>query len=292
MVTIRTAAVRTPSPALAAAVFTVTLWASAFVGIRAAGRDFEPGSLALARLLVANLVLGTIVLARREGLPPARDVPRIAIAGALWFGAYMVLLNAAERRLDAGTAAIVVNTGPILIAVLAGVVLHEGFPRPLMAGCAIAFAGVVVIGQGIPRGDLAGVGLAVASAVAYATAVVLQKPVLQRSSSIQVMWLGSLVGAVVCLPFAGSLAGEIPHASPSALAWTLYLGVFPTALAFLTWGYALARTPAGRMGAMLYLVPPIVIALSWLFLSETPPLAALVGGAICAAGVVVSRRGS
>ena len=35
------------------------------------------------------------------------------------------------------------------------------------------------------------------------------------------------------------------------------------ALGFLTWGYALARTTAGRMGSMTYLVPPIAILLGW-----------------------------
>jgi drug/metabolite transporter (DMT)-like permease len=282
---------RAPSAALAAGLFTVCMWASAFVGIRAAGRDFQPGALALARMLIATTVLGLLALHRRDPLPPARDLPRIVLAGALWFGAYMIMLNTAERELDAGTAAIIVNTGPILIALLAGVVLHEGFPRPLVAGCGIAFAGVLVIGHGIPRGDLEGVLLALASAATYAAAVVAQKPALARTSAIQVMWIGSIAGAVVCLPFTASLAHELGSASAPDLAWTLYLGVFPTALAFVTWGYALARTTAGRMGATLYLVPPVAIVLGWVFLRETPPLIAVLGGAICLAGVMVSRRG-
>ena len=66
----------------------------------------------------------------------------------LWLGAYSVLLNAAERRIDAGTAAMLVNVGPILIALLAGLLLAEGFPRALFAGCAIAFVGVAVIALG------------------------------------------------------------------------------------------------------------------------------------------------
>jgi drug/metabolite transporter (DMT)-like permease len=283
---------RGPSRALAAALFTVGMWASAFVGIRAAGHDLQPGALALARMLIATIVLGLLALQRREPLPPARDLPRILLAGALWFGAYMILLNTAERELDAGTAAIIVNTGPILIAVLAGVVLHEGFPAPLVAGCAIAFVGVLVIGDGIPRGDVKGVLLALAAAAAYAAAVVAQKPALARTSAIQVMWLGSIAGVVVCLPYAASLGTGLDHIGAGNLAWTLYLGVFPTALAFVTWGYALARTTAGRMGAMLYLVPPIVIALGWLFLDETPPVVAILGGAICTSGVIVSRRRS
>ena len=132
-----------------AAGITVVLWASAFVGIRAAGEDLSAGPLTLGRVLVGAVVLGVLVAHRRDALPPRRDVPRLLIVGLLWFGAYNVLLNAAEQRIDAGTAAMLVNIGPVLIAVLAGIVLHEGFPRSLVVGCAIAFAGAIVIG--LPR---------------------------------------------------------------------------------------------------------------------------------------------
>ena len=76
---------------------------------------------------------------------PARVGAPLLLCGLLWFGAYNVALNSGERRVDAGTAAMLVNVGPILIAIVAGFVLHEGFPRALFAGCAVAFAGVVVI---------------------------------------------------------------------------------------------------------------------------------------------------
>src|SRR5829696_4114327 len=154
----------------AAAGITVVLWASAFVGIRAAGRDLSAGPLSLGRLLVGAAALGLLVAARRDR-PPRGDVGRLLACGLLWFGAYNVLLNAAEQRVDAGTAAMLVNVGPILIALLAGVALHEGFPRRLLTGCAIAFAGTIVIGLATSRGDVdAGVGaaLCVAAAAAYA----------------------------------------------------------------------------------------------------------------------------
>jgi len=46
--------------ALAAASVTVVLWASAFVAIRSGGRYFDPGALALGRLLAGSLVLGAV----------------------------------------------------------------------------------------------------------------------------------------------------------------------------------------------------------------------------------------
>jgi drug/metabolite transporter (DMT)-like permease len=52
----------------------------------------------------------------------------------------------------------------------------------------------------------------------------------------------------------------------------------------------LARSSAGRLGATTYLVPPVTIVLGWALLGETPPGLALVGGAVCLAGVYLSRR--
>src|SRR5579862_3876815 len=194
--------------ALGAALLTVTLWASAFVGIRSAGRHLSPGDLALGRLLVGAVALGAVVVVRREPLPSRRDLPAIAFCGVLWFGIYSVALNDAERRLDAGTASMLVNVGPILIALLAGLLLREGFPRGLVAGCAVAFAGVAVIGVATSHDGLTpswGAVLCLLAAAAYAGGVVTQKPVLARVSPIQMTWLACSAGAVACLPFAGSL---------------------------------------------------------------------------------------
>jgi drug/metabolite transporter (DMT)-like permease len=80
------------------------------------------------------------------------------------------------------------------------------------------------------------------------------------------------------------------HAPRSAVAWTVYLGIVPTAIGFTTWAYALKRTSAGKMGAFTYLVPPLAVLLGWLVLSEAPPALALAGGALCLAGVAVTRR--
>jgi drug/metabolite transporter (DMT)-like permease len=285
---------RADAPALAAAVVTVLLWASAFVAIRDAGEQLSAGPLSLGRLLVGSAALGLLVAARRDPLPPRADVPRLVLCGLLWFAAYNVVLNAAEQRVDAGTAAMLVNVGPVLIALLAGVLLREGFPRALLTGCAIAFAGAIVIGLATSERSLDagwGAALCLAAAAAYAGGVVAQKPLLERTSALQVTFLACLVGAIACLPYAPALLDDARRASAPALGWTIYLGVFPTAIGFTTWAYALRRTTAGRMGATTYLVPPVAVLMGWLFLSEAPPALALAGGAMCLAGVFVARGG-
>ena len=285
--------VRADAAALAAGVFTVTLWGSAFVGIRAAGASLSPGSLALGRLLVSCTLLGVVALSRRDPLPRPRDLAAIAAYGVLWLGLYSVALNTAEHTVDAGTSALLVNTGPIIVAILAGLFLHEGFPRRLFAGCAIAFAGTVMIGLATTHqrtGAALGIVLLIVAAVAYSSAVVIQKPVVARVPPFQVTFLGVVAATVACLPFAPGLVGDVSRSSPGAVAWVVYLGAFPTAIGFATWAFALRRTSAGRLGSLTYLAPVVAVLLSWILLRETPPWLALVGGALCLAGVYVARR--
>jgi drug/metabolite transporter (DMT)-like permease len=283
-------------PAMVAALVTVCFWASAFVGIRSAGTAFAPGALSLARLTVAATVLGVVMVIRREPLPSLDALRAVGLpllfCGLLWFGAYNIALNSGERRVDAGTAAMLVNVGPVLIAVLAGLFLREGFPRTLFIGLAVAFAGVVVIAVATSNraATTAGVLLCLAAAVAYAGGVVAQKVVLRRLSALQTIFSCCVIGVVACAPFGPQLVHELGAARGTAIGWLAYLGAFPTALGFMTWAFALGRTDAGRLAATTYLVPPISVLLGWLLLNETPASLAYLGGAVCLVGVGLSRQ--
>jgi drug/metabolite transporter (DMT)-like permease len=281
--------------ALGAALVTVVLWASAFVGIRAVADDLDPGPFALGRLLVASAALGVLMLVRRPALPPARrDWGLIAASGVVWFGLYFVVLNAGEQLVDAGTAAMLVNVGPILIALFAGVFLREGFPPRLLLGSGIAFAGTVIIAAatGIGSAQSAaplGVLLCLAAALAYASGVTIQKPAVARVPALTVTAFACWVGTIVTLPFAPGLVDAAGSADAETIGWVVYLGIFPTAIGFVTWAFALNRTSAGRLGSTTYLVSPIAIVMAWFLLGETPVPLALLGGALAIAGVVVAR---
>ncbi len=295
-------------PALAALI-TVVLWASAFVGIRALGDSFSPGAMAFLRLLAAVLPLTVIMLAvklRRRStadddrpatgrFPRGRALMLVIAYGVAWFAGYTILLNWAEQHLDAGTAALLVNLAPILVAVAAGLFFGEGFPRHLVIGMTIAFAGVVLIATGgsataDAHADWLGVLLGIAAAVLYAAGVLIQKSALRTVDALTATWLGALAGLVATLPFAPAAVSELAHADASAIAAVIYLGVGPTAIAFSTWAYALARTDAGAMAATTLVVPAIVILMSWALLDELPTGVGIVGGVLCIGGVAIARQ--
>lgn len=279
-------------PQLAVAV-TLLLWASAFVAIRHLAHDFSPGALSLGRIAIGAVAL-TLVSARRPWVRPNRqDLRAIVIIGVLWYAVYHVALNAGEHRIDAGTAAMLLQVSPVMIAVAAAVFLGERFTRQLVAGLVLAFAGVALISLGDTPGgehDAWGVLLVLVSATAYVASVILQKPVLRRIPALQLTWLACVVGALVQLPFAPTLAREVAAAPASSVWWLVFLGIFPTAIAFTTYGYALTHMSATSLGVTTYLVPPITIVLGLVFLGEAPPPLAYVGGALALLGVAVARR--
>lgn len=284
-----------PAPWLPVAAIAVTLllWSSAFVAIRHLGHDVTPGALSLGRLLVAALAL-TVPLLRSRRLRMTRDeVLLLLLCGVAWFGVYNIALNDSERRIDAATAAMLVQVGPIVVALLAAVFLGERLTGWLLLGIAVAFAGVVVIGMAM-RGDggsnVSGVLLALLAAVTYAIGVISQKVLLRRLSGLEVVCYACWIGVVVCLPWSGDLVDLVHHGDRADLGWIGYLGLFPTAIAFSLWAFALRHTDAGKQAITTFLVPLITTVMAWVLLDEVPPALAFAGGALCVVGVLITRR--
>jgi drug/metabolite transporter (DMT)-like permease len=278
---------------LVAIIVTVVACASAFVVIRGTAPYFTGGAIALGRLVVGTVLLGIVVIiGRRWVWPTRREWIYIAVYGVAWFGGYNVALNIAEHTLDAGTTAMLVNIGPVLIALGAGIFLREGIPKWLAIGAGVAFVGAVIIGIGSGASFSSGSGVlwCLVAAVAYSIGVLCQKPALRRLPNAQVTWLGCLIGMLACLPFSGQLVAGLHTAPVGAWLGILYLGAIPTSLAFSTWAFALSRMPASQLGVSTYVVPPLAIILGLIVFAVVPAPLAIVGGAICLVGVALSRR--
>lgn len=278
---------------LVAAVVTVVLWASAFIGIRGAGPHYDPGALALLRMAVGTVVLSLIAVRRGIRFPERRHWLLVAAWGVGWFCVYNLALNSAELTLDAGTAAMVVNLAPLMVVVFSGLFLREGFPRPLVIGAPIAFLGVVLIGMNSSTNtgsDLTGLLLALLAAVMYAGCTLVQKRLLNAGvDATTLTWLGAIVGTIALLPWIGGVIDALQTAPIDATVWVVYLGIFPTAIAFTTWAYVLQRSTAGQTSATTYVVPAIAILMSWAILGEVPTPLMFLGGTLCLLGVLITR---
>jgi drug/metabolite transporter (DMT)-like permease len=276
----------------AAVVVVLLAWASAFIAIRFLADSVSPGSVAVGRLVVGSVALAVLALRNRRPLPRGRSLAMVAVYGVLWFAGYSLVLATAEQHLDAGTAALLVNVAPILVAVGAAAFLGEGFPRTLAVGIGVAFVGIVLIAAGTAQGGIDGLGvvLGLLAAVLYASGVLTQKVALRSVDALTATFIGCLIGMLTLLPLLPQAVTELSAAPPEALLTVVYLGLVPTAIGFGLWAFALAHSPAGKLTSTTLAAPAIAVVMSWLILGEVPTALALVGGALALTGVVISRR--
>lgn len=272
----------------------VMLWGAGFTGIRVALAGYSPSHLALLRFLSASATI--LVYALVAGVrPPARkDLPYILIMGFVSITVYHVALNAGERTVTAGSASMLIASGPIFSALLARVALDERLRVWGWIGIAISFLGVSLIAMGEGGGVHFNLGafLVLIAAMATGISVVMQKHYLKTYNVTDFCTHLILAGTLFLLVFLPGLGTAIRHAPPKATLAVLYLGVFPAAIAYLTWGYVLKRIPASVAASSLYAVPIFAILIGWMVLREVPSAASIVGGALAFAGVtLVNTKG-
>lgn len=279
--------------ALSAAGLTLLFWASAFAGIRVGLSAYSPGQMALLRFLVASLVLAGYAVYKRLRLPELRDLPLIAVCGLLGISIYHTSLNYGEITVSAGAASFLISLSPIFTALLAVTFLGERLPAIGWAGMTISLLGAALISWGVGEGIRfeAGSLLVLLSAVCTSIFFVIQKPLLTRYQPFEfttyALWAGTL-GLLVFLP---GLPSAVLEAAPEVTGAVVYLGVFPAALAYVSWSYVLSRLPASRAVSLLYLSPPLATVIALVWLGEVPNHYTLSGGLLALVGVILVNQG-
>ena len=268
---------------------TVILWASAFAGIRAGLQDYSPIHLAVLRFGVASIALGLVALFKQTRRPALRDLPRLILVGLCGIPLYNLALNYGEVTISAGAASFIISTAPIFTAILSILMLQERVPSLAWLGILISFIGVGLIALGgegrlnLDRGALFILGAAVVQSFYF----VLQKPLLQRYTSFEVVSYALWLGTAGLLLFTPGLTTTIRQATPVVTLAVIYLGIFPAALAFFCWSYALARIEASRATTFLYLVPVVSTIIAFIWLGEIPSGWTLIGGGLVLGGVIL-----
>lgn len=282
------------SPRFLALAGTVVLWASAFPAIRVAVEGLGPAALSFLRLAVAAVALLVIAPFAGVRLPRRRDLPLVALCGLSGMTAYQILLNWGEVHVEAGTASLLISVAPVFSVLLAAVFLSERLTRNVVAGSAVALGGtaLVTLAEGFAGFSLASLAV-LAAALVQGVYHFAGKPLLRHRSGLELATYAMVAGTVFALPLLPGTVGAVADAPAGALWAAVFLGLLPSALGFVIWGYAVARSSVAASTGALYLVPPVALLVSFVWLGETPHPLELLGGAVAVAGVVlINRRGA
>lgn len=282
-----------PGAALLAILGVAVLWGSAFPLIKVGLDGLSVPHLTVARHLVASAAfVPFLILAGARLLPDRRDVPTFLALGFSGIFVYHTALNAGELRVSAGATSLIIATAPVLTALLARWIHGERMPVAGWVGSAFAFLGVALIvvgdGDGLRFDPFA--GFVLISAVATSLYFVFQSGMLRRYRAVEVTAFVTWGGTVPMLAFLPGLPAELLDAPTASLLATLYIGLFPSAVAYSLFAYAQSRAPVGQVAAFLYAVPVFSLTMSWLILGEVPSLLTVAGGAVAIAGIAAVQR--
>ena len=282
------------SKAIVAALATVALWASAFPFIRIGLRSFDAIPLAALRFFVAAIVVTGWLLWHRPRLPSLADMLRLMACAAIGIAAYNILLNSGQRTVSAGAASFIVNTVPVITALIAVAFQGERFSLGAWIGTAISFSGITVIAGGLSGGLKFGEGALVvlAAAVCQAVYFTLQRSLVATYGAKVCAAFVILLGSLCLIPWLPEAIAQARQATTSGVLSVIYLGIFPAAIGYATWGVAQAHFGASRAANFLYLVPPFATGLALLIASEIPSVSTLTGGSIAIAGVLIVNKTS
>lgn len=267
-------------------------WSSAYAAIAyALHGGFTPGEVAFARLLLGSICFVLWIRIRRLPLPPICAWPPLLALGVIGLSVYHLCLNYAETRIASGTAAIIIALSPAATAAASALWLRERLSVRVIAGLAIALAGVVLVvltsGSGVAIQPRA--ALVLVSVLATAIYFTLQKPFSARYGAEAVTTVTIVGGALGALPFGLGLPHALATAPLSRDAALIWLGLAPTFLGYLTWNMALHRASVSKVSSFIYFSTPLALLIGWAWLGERPGWMTLIGGVIVVGGVILTN---
>ena len=268
---------------------TIVFWASAPTGIRIGLTFYSPELVALYRFVVASAFFLVFALVRGIKPPSLKDVPAIFALGFFGVSLHHLALNYGQLSVSAGAASFLAQLTPLFTAFLSTLFLREEIGLLGWVGVILGLSGAAVImlgdaasGQVDPTAFLI-----LLAALSWSIYFILLKPMLRRHSVIDLTIYSVWAGTVIMFAFIWQHPAPISRPPLWVALDLIYLGIFLSALAYLTWSYAIQRLPVYRVSTFMYLVPPVAVVIAWQVIDEIPDPIMLIGGTMAVAGIGV-----
>lgn len=277
-------------------VILAVMWSSSFTVIKVGVETVPPTTLAMLRVVIGAVVLYVWLKAKRQALPTElRLWGSFFLIGCIGNAIPFTLINWGEQKIPSGLAAIVIAAMPLAALVLGRVFSDEILNARRLIGVLVGFAGVVFL---IGPQELLALGhqvlrqlAVVTAAVCYAISGILVRK-LPGAKPLQ-HGTGVLIASAVVLVPASFLVDQpwTLSFSAEALAASLYLGVFPTAVAIILLIVVVSSRGVTFLALNNYIIPIMGVVWGYLFLGEVITQEALIALALIFAGVAIAGTG-
>ncbi len=256
----------------------------------------SPIMIATLRALVGGAVLTVMLPLMRSRLPRTR---RLWLwASAIGFGnttLTQVGISVGTDRAGAAVAAVLLNSSPFFVALIARFALGEAITRLRAAGLVIGFSGVLLVvfsdPGNIAHGSRLAVGfvLALLGALGWAGGGLGMRVLTQREPHLDIPGITAaqfLTGAIPLIPLALLAGGTTDWGRATLDLQLAYLVLGGQVLVYLGFNAALSRWPSTRVYAWTFLVPAVAVVIEAIQ-GQLPGLAATIGVAIVILGVAI-----
>jgi drug/metabolite transporter (DMT)-like permease len=269
------------------AIITILGWSISYVFTRMALRHFSAYSLGFLRYAVASAVLAAVACSLKITPPARKDWGLIAASGATGFFIYMIVFNTGSITETAATSSVIIGTAPIMTALLGRFLYGERLVSLKWAAIGIEFAGILILN--VRNGGFsvgAGILWLLLAAFLLSAFNLLQRKLTETCTGLKASIYSIFAGAAMLAIFTREAVAEARSAAPEYLFYVAMLGIFSSAVSYVSWSVAIERAPnTSSVSNYMFVTPLLATALGFLIADERPDLSTLIGGAVILSGV-------
>lgn len=271
------------------ALIAIVLWATSYVVTKLVVDSFSAGPLALIRCFIASAVLAGVMAAKRIPSPSPRHWYMFVAPGFIGLSLYSIFFNQGTALINPSTVCIIIATAPILTAILAAFVFREKLHPLAWCAIALAFAGILIMTLWEMSVEINFGALWTAlAALTLAIYNILQRGLAKSYQPLQVTTWSFFAGTFFLLWFLPQTVAQIRAAPLSDNLMALYLGLFPSAVAYLAWVKAFSLSPkTSYVSNYMFMTPVLAIAMELVVIAEYPDMATITGGLVIVASLVL-----
>ena len=280
------------------AIITIIFWSLAYVLTRVALRHFTPYSLGFLRYFIASCTIIAVIFILKMKPPKKADVIWFVLSGAVGFFLYMIVFNKGCKTVTASTSSVIIATVPVITSMLAYFIYKERLKRFQWAAIIISFLGVVVLTMSKSiftiNKDLF---LIMAAAVFLSLYNILQRKLTKVYSPLQTSAYSIFAGTAMLFIFSPAAVEEVKSADVTQLLIIVILGVFSSAIAYVSWTKAFAKAKyTSSVSNYMFVTPFFTTLLGFMIAGEAPDYSTVSGGIVILTGLLIfsfgGRRGS